>query len=405
MKSPSKPGKPTLFLCNDVVFHKNTNRILMVTSTFFPVIGGAEVLIYELARSLVKKGYKVTIICPKSQNSAVKDLAGIKVLSLLEQKGKAGFLKNICRTLVFLFMHHREIDIMHAHFAFPSGFMAAFCRLFGIPVIITSYGSDIQVSAEASYGVRRNKIAAVLTWLALKLANVHVVLCRSMIEEAIHAGSDPKKIRVIHDGINSDEIVAGQTRIIERLELPPSDVVVLYLGRLHPKKRPEDLIKAAVKVLKIGQKAKFVIAGKGEEKAKLERLVKKLGLTNNVIFAGFVSDAEKWDLLTRADVFVLPSLMEGQPVTVLEAMACGIPIIATNRGPFPEMINSSMGVLVPPRDQEALAEAIMRLVMDRELRHSMGAKCAKTVEERYTVERMVENYETIYKVVSSKKTH
>ena len=128
----------------------------------------------------------------------------------------------------------------------------------------------------------------------------------------------------------------------------------------------EDVVKAFPKVVQKVPNAKLIVAGKGVEREKLEKLAINLKLEGKVIFTGFVSEDEKWDLLKRCDVFVLPSIVEAFGIAVIEAMACGKPVIATRIGPFPEIIrDGETGILVPLHSLVRLADAIIDLAQDK----------------------------------------
>jgi glycosyltransferase involved in cell wall biosynthesis len=142
----------------------------------------------------------------------------------------------------------------------------------------------------------------------------------------------------------------------------------------------------------------LVIAGKGEERDNLERLVFELNLRDRVIFTGFVWGDDKWSLLKNCDVFVLPSVVEAFGIAVIEAMACEKPVIATNTGPFPEIIrDGETGLLVPLYAPDALADAVIELALNEEKRKEMGERARKDVEERFDINKIAGDYLEIYK--------
>ena len=144
----------------------------------------------------------------------------------------------------------------------------------------------------------------------------------------------------------------------------------------------------------------MIVAGKGVEREKLEKLAVNLKLEGKVIFTGFVSEDEKWGLLKRCDVFVLPSLIEGHPITLIEAMACGKPVIATNIGPFPEIIkDGETGILIPVHSPIHLANAIIDLAKDGKKRLNMGEKARKEVENRFDIKKIASDYLKVYEAV------
>jgi len=274
-------------------------------------------------------------------------------------------------------------------------------KIFGIPLIVTSHGWDIQKDKSIGYGVRLKKVFDAFTRLTLKFVDVHVVVSRSMIKDAIEAGSDLSKLRIIYNGIDVMKALSPmKTNILDQYKIHEDDFIILYLGRLHPKKRPEDVVKAFAIVAQRISNAKLVIAGKGIEEKKLKKLAAELNLEDKVIFTGFVSDDEKWDLLKRCDIFVLPSIIEGHPITLIEAMACGKPVIATNVGPFPEIIkDGETGILVPACSPGHLADAIINLAQDNERRIKMEERAREDVKNRFDINKTVGYYLKIYEDV------
>jgi glycosyltransferase involved in cell wall biosynthesis len=375
-------------------------RVCIIVPAPFPSKGGLENLITDLVLALSKKGCMIDVVCTKLGEGYIPD--GIRIYPILRgPKIKyIGFVVGMILKLILFynFLRKEKPQIIHAHSSFPSGFIALSAKLLDIPVICTSHGSDIQVNREVGYGERQNRVIAMLVNIALKHSSLHTVVSKTMIKDAIEAGSHPSKIRVVYNGINLDKIPSfGVTDILPRYGITKDDFIVLYLGRLHPKKCPDDLVKAFPKVVKKVPNAKLIFAGKGEEETKLKRLVSDLSLNEKVIFAGFISEDEKWDLLKSCDVFVLPSVVEGHPITVIEAMACHKAVIATDVGPFPEVIkNGETGLLVSLHSPEDLADAMIELAIDEDKKITMGKKARKDVEERFDINKIADEYLALY---------
>lgn len=361
--------------------------------------GGAEKLILELSQALAKKGHPVSLVCKKGEKKT--QTLYFKFYPLFES-GIFGFLKNFYR--FYRFLKFNKVDVINAHYTFPTGTISLIGKLLHIPLIVTSHGLDIQKNYKTGYGARLNKIYAIVIRFTLKLIEAHVVLSKTMIKDAIEAGSHPSKIKVVYNGIDLDKVSSfGGTDILQRYWITKDNFTVLYLGRLHTKKCPDDLIKAFQKVVKKVSTAKLIFAGKGEEEMKLKRFTTDLNLKDNVIFAGFVSEDEKWDLLKRCDVFVLPSVVEGHPITIIEAMACCKPVIATNVGPFPEIIsNGETGLLVPLHSPNELADAIIELALNKDKRIMMGKKARRDIEERFDINKIADDYLEIYEELINK---
>jgi glycosyltransferase involved in cell wall biosynthesis len=167
--------------------------------------------------------------------------------------------------------------------------------------------------------------------------------------------------------------------------------VVFTPARLHKQKRHSDLLKAAALV----PNALFVLAGDGPERGKLEELANRLGIASRVVFLGERNDVPK--LLVCCDVFVLPSMYEGLPVSVLEAMAVGRPVVATAVGGTDEVVEDGVtGILVPPREPAKLAAEITRVCDDRALADSLSAAGKRRVRESFSSSSMVSGVLDVY---------
>jgi len=372
----------------------------MICPFYFPSLGGAEILAYELAKSLANNNEVFVVSLSSNSGSGRIDFENknLHVFPILKN-GKIGLIRNFFS--IFKLMMREQFDVIHAHGVFPAAFWGIAGKILRIPVIVTSHGNDIQKNKDIGYGARLNKKIAVITWLILKLIDIHVVVSKCMVKDAIEAGSNPSKVRVVYNGIDLKKVSSLEgTDIIEKYGIRKEDFVILYLGRLHPKKCPEDVVKAFPKVIQKVPNAKLVIAGKGSEKEKLEKIVTELKFQGKVIFTGFVSENEKWSLLERCDIFVLPSVVEAFGIALIEAMACGKPVIATNVGPFPEIIkDGETGILIPVHSPIHLADAIINLAQDDEKRVKMGKKAKEDAENRFNISRVASDYLKIYNEV------
>ena len=383
-------------------------RVCVIVPNAFPIKGGFENLVQDLVLALSKKDCDISVVCTELGEVGNGHLKNIKIYPILRNMAEHGKIDFFIGVISFVnLLRTKKFDIIHAHTIWTAGTIGDVGKLLRIPVIMTSHGSDIQKDEEIGYGARLNRIASIIIWFTLKLTDVITVLNKSMIKDAIEAGAHPLKIRVIYNGIDLDKIPSfGGADILQRYEITKDDFIVLYLGRLHPKKCPDDLVKAFPKVVEKVPNARLIFAGKGEEEMKLEGLTSDLNLKDNIIFTGFVSEDEKWDLLNRCDIFALPSVVEGHPITVIEAMACSKPVIATNLGPFPEIIrDGETGLLVPLHSPDELADAIIEFALNEDKRKRMGEMARKDVEERFDINKIADDYLEIYGELISRRVN
>jgi glycosyltransferase involved in cell wall biosynthesis len=214
-----------------------------------------------------------------------------------------------------------------------------------------------------------------------------------------------EKFATIHSGIDLAYFRSVQVDpAVKRKELglPPEGLIVGTVGRLVPIKGLEWLLKAASRVLAEFPQACFVIIGDGPMLGELRQLTSELGIGARVVFLGAREDVP--ECLAALDLFVLPSLNEGMGRVLLEAMAVGCPVVATRVGGIPDIVaDGTTGLLVSPRDDRALAEAILTLLRDRSRRAAYGEAARRHVDGRFDVETMVRNIERLYDEVWQEK--
>jgi glycosyltransferase involved in cell wall biosynthesis len=167
------------------------------------------------------------------------------------------------------------------------------------------------------------------------------------------------------------------------------------IARLSPVKGHRYLIEAMAKVVKEFPDALLYIFGEGKIKYELVKRVEKLNISEKVLFLPAVSHSA--EVLQEIDIFVMPSLQEGLGLSLLEAQACGLPVIASNVGGIPTIVqHNTTGLLVPPQDVEALAEAIARVMANKNLAMMLGRQGRRAVEEKFNVQVMAEKVEAVY---------
>ena len=209
-------------------------------------------------------------------------------------------------------------------------------------------------------------------------------------------GLDSSRAVTVHEGIDLGRVAAAPPAALhEELWLPHGSPIVGNVAALVPHKGQRHLVEAAALVVREVPDARFVIAGEGELRESLEHQIKSHSLEKHVILAGFRPDV--LSLHKAFDIFVMSSVMEGLGTSLLDAMACGKPVVATTAGGMPEVVeDGESGLLVPPRDDRALARAIIRLLKDEPLRQRMGAAGMSLANSRFSAERMVAETLDVY---------
>jgi glycosyltransferase involved in cell wall biosynthesis len=241
---------------------------------------------------------------------------------------------------------------------------------------------------------RRQRLLA--QWLALAVDAYVSVSKSSAAATANSLGLAPGSVRTIYNGVrrpSTSSNAIGRSLTSETRQ-PNAGPVVAGVGRFAPEKGFDVLIRAMSEL----PSAELVLFGDGEEKANLESLTERLGISERVHFAGWVSSP--WDTSFQIDVFAMPSRREGFGITAVEAMMSRIPVVASGAGGIPEIVeHERTGLLVPPDDPKALAEAIVRLLDDPQLRERLVDAAETATSVRYTPEAMAASYEALYSEV------
>lgn len=203
-------------------------------------------------------------------------------------------------------------------------------------------------------------------------------------------------LRLIYNGIPLDDFDRHSVKP-DRVSLgvPSQHKIVGHVATFTPKKNQDDLLRAARLVVAEDPDVTFVLVGKGQLQPHLEQLADELGISDNVVFPGFVPNLR--EAMASFDLFVLSSLYEGLPTVAIEAMALGVPVVATWVGGTPEIVNHQHdGLLVPPKDPEALAQGILSLLGDEDRRAEMGRRAEQSVRSKFDIRRRVDEMEGVY---------
>ena len=253
-------------------------------------------------------------------------------------------------------------------------------------------------SRRVDFRIRGNSLSR---W---KYRQVDCFICASQaIRNMLLAdGIPPGRAVTVHEGIDLGRVAAAApAKIHEELWLPHGAPLVGNVAALVPHKGQKHLIDAAALVVRQVPDARFVIAGEGELRESLEHQIRHLKLDKHVLLAGFRPDV--LSLHKAFDIFVMSSVTEGLGTSILDAMASGKPVVATTAGGIPEVVrDGETGLLVPPRDDRALADAIVRLLKDAALRDRMGAAGLSLAHARFSAERMVQETLTVYERVAQR---
>jgi glycosyltransferase involved in cell wall biosynthesis len=226
-------------------------------------------------------------------------------------------------------------------------------------------------------------------------ADCVIAISEAVAEVLVQDGIERARIRVVHSGISLDTTKAVERLgIRDLLSLPPGALVAANVAALVPHKDHATLLSAAKQLEHRHPHLHWVVAGEGELRPSLEARISQLGLRDRVHLMGHLSSPER--LIADADVFVMSSRQEGLGTSVLEAMALGIPVASTGAGGLPEMLGQGAGLVVPPGDAGALAEAVARILEDTALRNDLAGR-ARAEVLNFTDWRMADAVRSVYR--------
>lgn len=250
-----------------------------------------------------------------------------------------------------------EFDIIHAHFAYPDGITSVVMgKIFHTPVILTVHGSDIN-----EY-LKIRELRFIITYILNNVKHV-IAVSESLKQKIIEMGIDENKITVIPNGYDPKLFkIIDQNYSRTKLNLPHNKKILLFIGTLTEIKGLNYLIKAMKDVIQYEKNVLLIIVGEGYEKEQYKLLTKNNNLEDYIEFVGSKKHSEIPLWLNACDLFVLPSINEGFGVVLIEAAACGKPVVASNVGGIPEASNPIARKLIPPKDSKELAKSILEML-------------------------------------------
>lgn len=299
----------------------------------------------------------------------------------------------------------RSYDIVHVQFTFPIGFVLSLLKyLHGRPVIIHTHGDDVFVVPSVGIGFRRFTLGRLLTTISWKASSRIIAVCRRAKAEIVRTGVPETKISVLYNGVN--EGFFQRRRNLEENRYAGmregSDFILLNVGALKEVKNQTRLLQAFSLYVKDSRSnSKLMIAGTGHLERTLHNLARKLNIKDKVVFLGGVPHNRMPELYSMSDAFILPSLHEAHPWSILEAMSCELPVAASHVGGIPETINDEK-LLVNPWEVGDIQKAIQYLGENLQRSRNIGMQNRKTVIRKFTLKRHVTTLESIYAIVSKK---
>ena len=370
-------------------------RIRVLKFLAILAIGGSERQAVLLGQELVRKKFDVHLGCCARMNDNIE--AGLVAqgvpITQYSIRNLYGVETLRQRVRFAQYLRRERIDVVHSYNFYSNAFAIPAARLARVPVVIASIRDNGECWTPWQRRIER---------LVCRMAHGVVVNAEVIKRRLAAEGYNARRITVIHNGTESPPVVPAlrTTALREELDIPAAAPVVGMLARLDPIKGIEHFLHAAAQVSARRPDARFVIVGDNRVnvayREELTQLARRLGLEKVLRFTGFRNDVA--DVLSLLSVSVLASLSEGLSNTLLESMAAGIPVVATAVGGNPEAVEHGVtGLLVPPKNAAALADAICRILNHRDLAAAMGRAGRLRVAERFSTTAMVSESERLYR--------
>lgn len=371
-------------------------HICHITSAAFPPEEGIGNHIYNISKELIARGHEVTILTRGSWKKTQSDIFdGIQVIKVrflpiypfyIHIHGF--FVNKIFRSLEL------QIDIVHIHSPLSPIINTSLPIIATLhtPMLVNSRFIEVDNLRSKATKIMGKFVSYPLEMKLLKRADLVTTVADSVVQELAEYGLNPNEIRVTGNGVDDRLFVPTKKRNMERY--------ILYSGRLGYRKGLFDLVECGTIISNKYPDVSFIIPGKGPLANMLKERVNELGLGNIFKFLGYVERNELIRLYQNATVFIMPSHYESGPLVLVEAMACGVAVVATPVGIVPNLVKHlENGLIIPKKSPEKMAEALSLLLDDEKLRIKLGENARKTVESGWTWDLIAEKLEKCYQSI------
>jgi N-acetyl-alpha-D-glucosaminyl L-malate synthase BshA len=370
--------------------------------TCYPVYGGSGVVATELGKALAKRGHRVHFISYSmpfrlghvAENISFHEVT-VNTYPLFEYPPYSLALTSKMVDVV----QHEALDLLHMHYALPHATSALLARQIlktqgeRVPIVTTLHGTDITLVGQdpsfrpvVNYSINQSDgVTAVSEYL------------RQETQEHFDIGCD---MEVIPNFIDTDRFRRSQKDHFKQALCPDGEKVLVHVSNFREAKRAPEVVDIFSKLRAEGFDLKLLLVGDGPDRVPTERLARERGVYDDVRFLGKQEPVE--EILAIADVFVMPSGSETFGLAALEAMACGVPVVASNIGGLPELVvDGETGYLCPLGDVDAFAERAARLLGSEEHQSEMAAAARRRAVEVFDIDKVVPRYEDYYERVRS----
>lgn len=380
-------------------------KVCIVTHLFLPHVGGIERVVYEQSKRLLNKNYEPIILTSKIAEKSEYTFNGLKVYCypILKVGFELGIPYNVPKpnSYKIFWKHIKDCDIVHVHgHPYLSSFTAVkVAKKCSKPIVLTQHNTFIEYGGFWDFAERLNDF--LVGRKVLRAADKIIVVSKATSNYVLSLGADPRKVEILHNGVDLDKfkpIAFSKVESKKSLGIPEGAFIILTVRRLVYKNGIDSLLESAKIAVKKNPRLLFLVIGSGPDFEKINAKIREFKLEENFRLLGFIPEHLLPHYYNASDLFVLPSKSgEGLPLVLLEAMACGLPVIATNVGGASEVIYENCGKIVPSNDALSLAEALVEF--SRKNISSYCWKIRKLMEQRHdwelNVRRLIKIYEEL----------
>jgi len=336
-----------------------------------------------------------------------KNILMYPLISLL-RKPTSLYWENLYASNVSRVIERSNVNLIHAHFAYPEGFVGVLAkRKTKKPLIVTCHGYDINVVPEVSYGIRLRKNYDALVRMVLESADAIICVSNNLKEKVLKLGATKEKTFVVFNAVDLDLFRPSLkhelneiSEIRKQFGVSDDDFLILNARHLRPIYGIEYLIYAAKIVTKYVKNAKFIIAGEGDLREKLNTMIRNMNLDKNVKLIGTIPRALMPKLMRTSSLYVNTSLADGMSPSMLEACACGLPIVSFDVGGANDIIDDGInGFLVPLKDYKMLASRIIYLLQNIDVLKRMSVMARKKAEKLFNLNDRIDAILSIYQKI------
>lgn len=386
-------------------------NILQVTPYFAPgwAYGGPVRVCYETCTELARRGHKVVVYTTDSIGEHARMNPGIPTTSL--GRLQIYYFKNISNWLAF--RHHlfiapgiiiegkkriKDFDIIHMveYRTSLNVITYQYAQRYHIPYVLQGHGS---IPRRMTKKGLKSVYDELWGYKLLKNASKIIAVTPTEVEQCRNMGIPDSKIEIVPNGVNLNEFknlpIKGEFK--NKYSINSNDKMILFLGRIHPIKGIDMLVKAYAKLLNKINDVKLAIVGPDDGYLlQLRQLISDLKIEGKIVITGPLYGKDKLEAYVDADLFVLPSLSEGFPISVLESCACGTPVLITNGCGITDIVDHKAGLVIS-YDENQMINAILLLLSNEQMRERMGEQGKLLIRERFNWNAIVDQLEELYK--------